>query len=95
MRTSFVAMLALSAAAVSAAPAAAPVTDLVERGSSSCTFTSAAAVKSGKSSCSTIVLDNIKVPAGETLDLSKLKSGAKVGHSVIQAPRTKDLIAAV
>ncbi|KAK4867661.1 hypothetical protein LT330_001171 [Penicillium expansum] len=78
MRTSFVAMLALSAAAVSAAPAAAPVTDLVERGSSSCTFTSAAAVKSGKSSCSTIVLDNIKVPAGETLDLSKLKSGAKV-----------------
>ncbi|CAI7613932.1 hypothetical protein PCG10_004567 [Penicillium crustosum] len=78
MRTSFVTMLALGAAAVSGAPASAPVTDLVERGSSSCTFTSAAAAKAGKSSCSTIVLDNIKVPAGETLDLSKLKSGTKV-----------------
>ncbi|KAF7121778.1 hypothetical protein CNMCM5793_009331 [Aspergillus hiratsukae] len=56
--------------------AAAPATDLETRGS--CTFTSAAAVKSGKASCSTITLSNIAVPAGETLDLTGLKTGATV-----------------
>ncbi|BCR96264.1 glycoside hydrolase family 28 protein [Aspergillus luchuensis] len=44
----------------------------------SCTFTSASAAKSGKSSCSTITLDNIAVPAGETLDLTGLKKGTTV-----------------
>ncbi|KAL5338971.1 glycoside hydrolase [Aspergillus crustosus] len=51
---------------------AAPTTDLATRSSSSsssCTFTSASAAKPSKKSCSTITLDNIKVPAGETLDL--------------------------
>ncbi|PLB50664.1 polygalacturonase A precursor [Aspergillus steynii IBT 23096] len=56
---------------------AAPVNDLEARGSS-CTFTSAAKAKSGKGSCSTIVLKNINVPAGETLDLTGLKTGATV-----------------
>ncbi|KAJ6064203.1 hypothetical protein N7499_012883 [Penicillium canescens] len=78
MRTSFLSMLTLGAAAVSAAPAPSPASGLVERSSSSCTFTSAASAKAGKKSCSTIVLDNIEVPAGETLDLSKLKEGTKV-----------------
>ncbi|KAJ6030466.1 hypothetical protein N7460_010732 [Penicillium canescens] len=85
MRTSFLSMLTLGAAAVSAAPAPSPASGLVERSSSSCTFTSAASAKAGKKSCSTIVLDNIEVPAGETLDLSKLKEGTKVifkGHVI-------------
>jgi galacturan 1,4-alpha-galacturonidase len=79
MRTSFVAMLALGAAAVSAAPTPSAVSELVERSSSTCTFTSAASAKAGKKSCSNIVLDNIKVPAGQTLDLTNLKAGTKVG----------------
>lgn len=44
----------------------------------SCTFTDAASVRSGKGSCSTITLSNIKVPAGQTLDLTGLNSGTKV-----------------
>ncbi|GAC94030.1 endopolygalacturonase [Pseudozyma hubeiensis SY62] len=44
----------------------------------SCTFTDAASAKSGKGSCSTITLSNIKVPAGQTLDLTGLNSGTKV-----------------
>jgi galacturan 1,4-alpha-galacturonidase len=72
-------MLALGAAAVSAAPAPNTVSELVERSSSTCTFTSAASAKASKKSCSNIVLDSIKVPAGETLDLSNLNDGTKVG----------------
>ncbi|KAJ5327922.1 hypothetical protein N7541_009029 [Penicillium brevicompactum] len=78
MRTSILSMLALGAVAVSAAPAPSTVSELVERSSSTCTFTSAASAKASKKSCSNIVLDNIKVPAGETLDLSNLKDGTKV-----------------
>ncbi|KAJ5963758.1 uncharacterized protein N7479_003634 [Penicillium vulpinum] len=78
MRTSFVSMLALGAAVVSAAPAPSRVSELVERSSATCTFTSAASASASKKSCSTIVLDNIEVPAGETLDLSSLKDGTKV-----------------
>lgn len=43
-----------------------------------CTFTDAAAAIKGKASCSTITLNNIAVPAGTTLDLTKLKTGTKV-----------------
>ena len=50
----------------------------LEERASSCTFTDAAAAKSGKTSCSTITLKDITVPAGETLDLTKLTSGTKV-----------------
>ncbi|CDM27702.1 CAZyme family GH28 [Penicillium roqueforti] len=78
MRTSFVSMLALGAAVVSAAPAPTSVSELVERSSSTCTFTSAASAIASKKACSTIVLDNIEVPAGVTLDLTKLESGTKV-----------------
>ncbi|KAJ5194125.1 Glycoside hydrolase family 28 [Penicillium cf. griseofulvum] len=77
MRTSFISMLALGAV-VSAAPAPSRVSEIVERSSSTCTFNSAASAIASKKSCSTIVLDNIAVPAGKTLDLSNLKEGTKV-----------------
>lgn len=60
---------ALLASAVAALP-------LEER--ASCTFTTASAAKSGKSSCTNIILDNIAVPAGTTLDMTDLKSGTTV-----------------
>lgn len=69
------ATLLLSAGAVvSALPAP---SDLNERGCS-CTFTDAASVVKGKTCCSTITLNNIAVPAGTTLDLTKLNSGTTV-----------------
>lgn len=60
-----------STALVAAAP-----TELIER--ASCTFTTAAAAIKGKAACSTITLSNIAVPAGTTLDLTKLTKGTKV-----------------
>ncbi|KKA31208.1 hypothetical protein TD95_000825 [Thielaviopsis punctulata] len=63
----------LAAAAASMASAS-PL--IAERGS--CTFTSASEAISGSSKCSTVVLDNIEVPAGQTLDLTKLATGTKV-----------------
>jgi galacturan 1,4-alpha-galacturonidase len=44
----------------------------------SCTFTTAASAISGKTSCSTITLSGITVPAGTTLDLTGLKDGTQV-----------------
>lgn len=44
----------------------------------SCTFTDAASVAKSKTSCSTITLKGIAVPAGTTLDLTGLKSGTNV-----------------
>lgn len=43
-----------------------------------CTFTDAASAIKGKAGCSTIILNNIAVPAGTTLDLTKLKDGTHV-----------------
>jgi polygalacturonase len=43
-----------------------------------CTFTAAAAAISAKKSCATIVLQNIAVPAGTTLDLTSLSTGTHV-----------------
>jgi polygalacturonase len=65
--------------ASSAIVAAAPAAELSER--ASCTFsgsTGAAAVAKSKTSCSTITLSNLVVPAGTTLDLTKLTTGTKV-----------------
>ncbi|OHF00656.1 endopolygalacturonase 1 precursor [Colletotrichum orchidophilum] len=45
---------------------------------SGCTFTDANAAIKGKASCSNIVLQNISVPAGVTLDLTDLNSGTNV-----------------
>ncbi|OHE97231.1 endopolygalacturonase 1 [Colletotrichum orchidophilum] len=43
-----------------------------------CTFTDAASAIKGKASCTNIVLSNIAVPAGTTLDLTGLKAGTTV-----------------
>ncbi|GKT44846.1 endopolygalacturonase 1 [Colletotrichum spaethianum] len=43
-----------------------------------CTFTDAASAIKGKASCTTIVLNNIVVPAGTTLDMTGLKAGTHV-----------------
>lgn len=68
MHKSF-AIAALAAAVVSAAP---------HEKRATCTFTAAAAAISGKTKCSTIVLDNIAVPKGTTLDMTGLTSGTTV-----------------
>ncbi|KAJ6072948.1 hypothetical protein N7467_011033 [Penicillium canescens] len=75
----------LGAAAVNAAPAIVPETDVL--GSSllaprdACTFSgssgAANAIKN-KKSCSTITLNNVAVPAGTTLDLTGLNKGTTV-----------------
>jgi polygalacturonase len=44
----------------------------------SCTFSDAAAAIKGKTSCSAIVISGMTVPAGTTLDLTKLKDGTTV-----------------
>ncbi|KAH7351007.1 putative polygalacturonase 2 [Rhexocercosporidium sp. MPI-PUGE-AT-0058] len=67
-------LLATAASLVSAVP-----TTLYT--SASCTFsgaTGAAAVAKGKAACATITLSNLVVPAGTTLDLTKLTKGTKV-----------------
>ncbi|KAB8275626.1 putative endopolygalacturonase I [Aspergillus minisclerotigenes] len=69
--------LAALGSLAAAAPAPSRTSELVERGSS-CTFTSAAQASESAKSCSNIVLKNIAVPAGETLDLSKAKDGATI-----------------
>lgn len=45
---------------------------------SGCTFTDAASAISGKKSCTTIVLQDITVPAGTTLDMTDLEDGTTV-----------------
>ncbi|OTB05380.1 glycoside hydrolase family 28 protein [Hypoxylon sp. CI-4A] len=63
---------------LSAALAAAVPTKTVSSRASACTFTSTESIAAQKKSCSSIVLDGITVPAGETLDLTKLTSGTTV-----------------
>ncbi|KAI1852643.1 hypothetical protein JX266_002184 [Neoarthrinium moseri] len=57
--------------------AAAPSKTL-KSAASACTFTSAAAASASKASCSSIVLNGITVPAGQTLDLTGLNDGTTV-----------------
>jgi len=45
----------------------------------SCTFTDAATAIKNKASCTAIVIKDMTVPAGTTLDLTKLKDGTTVG----------------
>jgi polygalacturonase len=65
------ALLLGASALVSAVPTSLDARD-------SCTFTDAAAAIKGQASCTNITLNNINVPAGTTLDLTKLKDGATV-----------------
>ncbi|KAJ4360817.1 Polygalacturonase [Didymosphaeria variabile] len=78
----FSALLLGAGAIVSAAPAPTPTQAAkLEDRAASCTFSgangAASAVKS-KASCATIVLSNVAVPSGTTLDLTKLNSGTTV-----------------
>ncbi|KAF1354749.1 Endopolygalacturonase 1 [Delphinella strobiligena] len=68
----------LVAAAPAPAPTPAPVAGDIAKRASSCTFSDAAAVSKSKTSCATIVLDNIAVPSGTTLDLTDLTDGTTV-----------------
>ncbi|KAK0544877.1 hypothetical protein OC845_005380 [Tilletia horrida] len=45
---------------------------------SSCTFTDIVALEAGKKSCKSIILNNIQIPAGKTLDLTGLDPGVAV-----------------
>ncbi|KAA8907995.1 polygalacturonase precursor [Sphaerosporella brunnea] len=69
--TTAILVAVLEFTAVLAAP-----TDLEKR--ASCTVTSYSALSAAKSSCSTITIGNLAVPAGKTLDLTGLSSGTKV-----------------
>ncbi|KAM0350498.1 hypothetical protein ACHAPU_002977 [Fusarium lateritium] len=77
------AALAGSAIAAPSVPAGEQTHDVHAYGkrASSCTFSgSSGATKamSSQASCATIILDSVAVPAGKTLDLSKLKDNTKV-----------------
>ncbi|KAF2686049.1 glycoside hydrolase family 28 protein [Lentithecium fluviatile CBS 122367] len=75
-----IAALVLGAGAlVAAAPAPTPTqpAKLQDR-AASCTFTDAAVASKSKTACSTIVLSNIAVPSGTTLDMTKLNDGTTV-----------------
>ncbi|KAF1971282.1 putative extracellular polygalacturonase [Bimuria novae-zelandiae CBS 107.79] len=78
----FSAILLGAGALVSAAPAPTPTqAATLEDRAASCTFsgsTGAAAAAASKASCATIVLSNVAVPSGTTLDLTKLNDGTTV-----------------
>ena len=69
----FLALL-LSAGAAHSAAVPASGTNLEKR-ATSCTFTDAASATKAKSSCATITLNGLAVPAGKTLDLTGLTKG--------------------
>lgn len=82
--------LAASAIAAPAAPAItpAPVAGAVEKRATSCTFSGSngyASASKSQASCATIVLNNVAVPSGTTLDLSKLKDNT---HVIFQGTTT-------
>ena len=64
-----------SSAAAATSSSAGAVSNASVTAASGCTFTDADAAIKGKSSCSSIVLSGITVPAGETLDMTDLADG--------------------
>lgn len=84
----------LGAAAVQAIPDTVPELDVIatstlEERASTCTFSGskgAASAISSKTSCSTIVLSSVAVPAGTTLDLTGLKKGTTVRNQNLPSP---------
>lgn len=70
-----VAFLSLSGAALA--------TYVVDNATSTCTFSGSDGyqdVSENKNSCSTIILDSLEVPGGETLDLEDLNDGTTVTY---------------
>lgn len=66
------------ACAGAAIVSASPTPTQLEKRATACTFTNAAAATASKTSCSSITLQNIAVPAGKTLDLTGLNDGTQV-----------------
>ena len=82
----YMGLLMGAAALVAAAPAPMPTPapklgNTIEK-RASCTFTDAVAASASKKSCATIVLNNIAVPSGTTLDMTSLNSGTHVSMKV-------------
>ncbi|RAL07851.1 glycoside hydrolase [Aspergillus homomorphus CBS 101889] len=83
--------LALRAIAVGASPApsaitAPPTAQEIQKRATSCTFSEsndASLASKSKTSCSTIVLSNVAVPLGTTLDLTKLNDGTHVRQPLL------------
>lgn len=75
---SFMLGTATLVAAVPTPTAAPEVNPALLQKRASCTFTAASAASASKKSCATIVLNNIAVPSGTTLDLTGLTSGTSV-----------------
>ncbi|GIZ42422.1 hypothetical protein CKM354_000569400 [Cercospora kikuchii] len=75
-----IASLLLGLGLAAALPALKPtsISNTSSYASTGCTFTDAAAAKASKTSCSNIILKDIAVPAGETLDLEGLNKGTTV-----------------
>lgn len=60
------------------APTLAPQLGDLDRRATSCTFTDADSASKSKASCATIVLSNIAVPSGSTLDMTDLNDNTAV-----------------
>lgn len=77
-------LLALVAELTLAAPASSPVPTIaaeLDKGANTCTFSGssgASLASKSKKSCATIVLSNVAVPSGTTLDLTGLNRGTSV-----------------
>lgn len=67
----------LGLAAMGSLVSAAPAPSLTKK-DSSCTVTSASEATESVSGCSKVVVKDVKVPAGETLDLSKVDDGTTI-----------------
>jgi polygalacturonase len=68
-------------AGVFAASSHTPTVAMLQDRAPSCTFTDAATAMESKAACSTIVLSNITVPAGTTLDMTQLNDGTTVRYN--------------
>lgn len=86
-------VLSVASVFVSANPIPTPPPDLKNavalQKRASCTFTAASAASKSKKDCGTIVLDNIAVPSGTTLDLTDLESGT---HASLRFPYIIELL---
>jgi polygalacturonase len=58
----------------------------------SCTFSDAAAAIKAKASCAAIVIKDMTVPAGTTLDLTSLKDGTTVSTPLLAKLKSTDTI---
>jgi galacturan 1,4-alpha-galacturonidase len=79
MNFSLIKFLAATLLAAAATTDASPM--MRQEAEAGCTLSGTYSSSSGLSSCSNVVISNLKVPAGVTLDLTKLKAGATVTFS--------------